>query len=194
MAALNVFACRASRSSAELIQQLAPHEAIALGALRDDLPAQVDVATKAKLQKLNGQAAPDLIARTAGNIHYRTQQPAIALIDFDRKGMPEDVVNRIKTLGGVWPALVSVVPELAATARVIRTSTSAGLYRTDTGEKLQGSGGAHIYLLVADGADIDRFLRALHDRCWLAGLGWLMVGAAGQLLERSIVDRMVGAP
>lgn len=177
----------------ELIQQLAPHEAIALGALRDDLPSQVAVATKAELQKLNGQAAPDLIARTAGNIHYRTQQPAIALIDFDRKGMPEDVVNRIKTLGGVWPALVSVVPELAATTRVIRTSTSAGLYRTDTGVKLQGSGGAHIYLLVADGGDIDRFLRALHDRCWLAGLGWLMVGAAGQLLERSIVDRMVGA-
>ena len=36
--------------------------------------------------------------------------------------------------------------------------------------------------------------RVLHDRCWLAGYGWFMVGAGGQLLERSIVDRMVGAP
>ena len=26
------------------------------------------------------------------------------------------------------------------------------------------------------------------------GFGWYMVGAGGQLLERSIVDRMVGAP
>jgi hypothetical protein len=38
-----------------------------------------------------------------------------------------------------------------------------------------------------------RFLKALHDRCWLAGFGWMVVGRAGQLLERSIIDRMVGA-
>ena len=37
-------------------------------------------------------------------------------------------------------------------------------------------------------------LKALHARCWLAGFGWMMVGAGGQLLERSIVDRVVGAP
>ena len=54
--------------------------------------------------------------------------------------------------------------------------------------------GCHVYLLVQDGADVERFLRALHDRCWLAGLGWMMVGAAGQLLERSVIDRMVGGP
>jgi hypothetical protein len=52
----------------------------------------------------------------------------------------------------------------------------------------------HVYLSVRDGSDVERFLRSLHERCWLAGLGWLMVGAGGQLLERSIVDRMVGAP
>jgi hypothetical protein len=34
----------------------------------------------------------------------------------------------------------------------------------------------------------------LHERCWLLGLGWMMIGASGQLLERSIIDRMVGAP
>jgi hypothetical protein len=50
-----------------------------------------------------------------------------------------------------------------------------------------------VYVLVADGGDVERFLRTLHDRCWLNGLGWMMVGAAGQLLERSIVDRMVYA-
>jgi hypothetical protein len=51
-----------------------------------------------------------------------------------------------------------------------------------------------VYLQVQDGADVERFLRALHERCWLAGLGWMMVGAAGQLLERSVIDRMVGGP
>jgi hypothetical protein len=57
-----------------------------------------------------------------------------------------------------------------------------------------GSNGVHIYLAVQDVADSTRFLKTLHDRCWLAGYGWMMVGAGGQLLERSIIDRMVGAP
>ena len=54
--------------------------------------------------------------------------------------------------------------------------------------------GAHLYLLVEDGGDIERFLGTLHDRCWLAGFGWMIVGRAGQLLERSIVDRTVIHP
>src|SRR5208283_1721337 len=65
---------------------------------------------------------------------------------------------------------------------------------TDTGEALPGSSGQHVFILVADGTDAERFLRDLHARCWLCGFGWLMVGAGGQLLDRSIVDRMVGAP
>ena len=50
----------------------------------------------------------------------------------------------------------------------------------------------HHYVLVCDGGDVERFLKDLHERCWLYGLGWHLVGGAGQLLDRSIVDRMVG--
>jgi hypothetical protein len=32
----------------------------------------------------------------------------------------------------------------------------------------------------------------LHERAWLSGFGWSMVGAGGQLLERSIIDRVCG--
>jgi hypothetical protein len=87
-----------------------------------------------------------------------------------------------------------VLPGFARVAQVIRQSTSAGIYNADTGEPLSGSGGAHVFILVRDGGDIERFLRMLHARCWLAGLGWIMIGAGGQLLERSIVDRAVGSP
>jgi hypothetical protein len=179
---------------AECIGNLNPSEAIALGALRHGLPDQVAIVTKAKLEELNGAAAPNIIARMAGEICYRPKQPAAALLDHDTKGMPRDVEERIHELGGFWSAVVFVVPALANTARIMRRSTSAGLYRTDTGEKLPGSNGLHVYLAVHDGSDIERFLKTLHARCWLAGLGWMMVGAGGQLLERSIVDRMVGAP
>jgi hypothetical protein len=149
----------------------------------------VNIVTKSKL---NGQ--PNTIARTAGGIYFRKERPAYALIDFDTKGMPPEVAERMQQLGGFWPSLLSILPPLRSVAHLIRRSTSAGLYRSDTGQVLSGSGGLHGYVQVTDGTDVERFVRALHDRCWLFGLGWMVVGAGGQLLNRSIVDRMVGAP
>ena len=178
---------------ATLIEQLQSHEAVALGALRDDLPDQVKIATKAHVQRLNGDAHPDLVARTAGNIIYRAGRPALALIDFDSKGMPPWVRARLAEAGGIWAALVGIVPELGSVGRVIRSSTSAGLYRSDTGEQLPGSQNQHIYLLVKDGADIERFLRSLH-----ACAGWparLVHGRRRRPAARALDHRpMVGAP
>ena len=179
---------------ADLIASLELHEAIALGALRPDLPEKVPLVTKRRLEKLNGGAQPDVVARTGDHICYRLGEPAFALLDYDAKGMPDAVCCRLSELGGFAQAVRSVLPDLAHAARALRMSTSAGLYRTDTGERFASSGGMHLFVAVADGADIPRFLDVLHARCWLAGLGWMMTGAAGQLLERSIVDRMVGAP
>jgi hypothetical protein len=172
-----------------LIEQLKPNEAIALGSLRAGLPNQVEVVTK---RKLNGAA--NVIARTGADLVYCKAQPALALLDYDTKGMPGDVAAALQRRGGYWAALVGVLPALQSAARVIRRSTSAGLFRSDTGARLPGSDGMHVYVEVKDGTDIERFLKTLHERCWLNGLGWMMVGAGGQLLERSIVDRMVGAP
>ena len=87
-----------------------------------------------------------------------------------------------------------MLPVLGGIARVTRRSTSSGLSRSDTGVAVPGSDGVHVYVAEKDGADSERFLKTLHARCWLAGFGWMMVGAAGTPLERSIVDRMVGGP
>ncbi len=176
---------------ATLIKHLQSDQALALGRLRADLPDTVQVVTKSKL---NGAAPPGIITRTTEYLCYSSDEPAYALLDFDRKGMPADVVRQLDEIGGYWSALISIIPEFARVAHVIRRSTSAGLYRNDTGEKLPSSGGLHVYVAVADGSDIERFLHTLHDRCWLAGFGWRMVGASGQLLDRSIVDRVVGSP
>ena len=139
------------------------------------------------------QTAPDIIARTSGSIIFRKAQPAFALLDYDTKGMPP-TVKAEWTARRLLASARNRAPRHYEIARVIPRSTSAGLYRGDTGERLSGSDGLHVYVAVQDGTDIERFLKALHERCWLAGFGWLMVGAGGQLLERSIVDRMVGAP
>ena len=176
---------------ADLLIALKPNEAIVGGALRPDYPDEVKVVTK---RKLNGASRPDVIARTQDYITYRPGQPALAPIDFDLKSMSAAAVAAMDALGGLWPALVSVCPSLASVARVERASTSAGLFHAVTGESFNGSGGRHVYVSVVDGSDIERFLKALHLRCWLADLGWMIVGAAGQLLERSIVDHVCGTP
>jgi hypothetical protein len=172
---------------AALIGSLHPSQAIALGALRDGLPDEVRIVTK---KKLNGQA--NTIARTRDEIFYREKCQALVLLDFDRGGMPADVADRLNN--GFWAVLMEVVPDLRHAARLLRASTSAGLFNSDTGESLGGSGGLHGYVIARDGADTERFLTALDDRCWLDGLGWIKLGAAGQMLERSIIDRSVAPP
>lgn len=119
------------------------------------------IATKKKLSL----APMTGIARTGEFIAYRPHQSALALLDYDTKGMPEAMTKRIADLGGFWPALVTLMPELEGIARITRMSTSSGLYRTDTGERLPGSSGVHVYLQITRGEDIAMFLQTLHERC-----------------------------
>jgi hypothetical protein len=178
----------------DALAKMRSNQAIGLGALVSALPERCEVVTKSNLRKRDGENRRDLIARTRDYIHFSPERPAFMLLDHDSKGMPDAVKERLDAFGGFWPALISVVPELSKIARVTRASTSAGLFHSESGEKFPGSGGQHDYVQAIDGADIDRFLADLHDHCWLHGLGWKMVGAGGQLLERSIIDRMVGLP
>jgi hypothetical protein len=183
----------ATRAAAETAADLAKHimacgteQAIALGALRADLANPAKITTLAKMKDNLGA-----ITRSRDFIDYRPGAPAWALIDFDTKGMPANVAASIEAAGGMWNALLTVSPGLARAARVSRASTSSGLFHPDTGTQFCGSGGFHHYILVKDASDIERFLRDLHDRCWQQGLGWHQIGRAGQLLDRSLVDRMV---
>ena len=176
-----------------LIEGLTPSQALALGTLRTDLPDKVEVTTKKRL--VNGVARPDIIARTGANIIYRG--PAFALLDYDSKGISTAVAAELKRAGGFWGALLTVLPALKDTARVTRHSTSAGLSRADTGEALPGSDGVHVYVAEKDGADSERFLRALHDRCWL-GRTWLDDGQQQRrpagTFDRRPDGRWAGAP
>jgi hypothetical protein len=178
------------RDLAEFIGKVASNEAHTHGSLRADLPPEVCVTTK---RRLNGNPTPDLIARTKEFVGYGDGD-GFVLIDFDESGMPLAVRERISRAGGLWPALCEVMPELKTAALVTRPSTSAGIYRRDTGESMGASKNEHIYLHIKKVADAVRFLQALHDRCWLAGLGWFTLGRSGQLLERSVIDRAVGNP
>ncbi|MBR1326888.1 hypothetical protein [Bradyrhizobium ottawaense] len=172
---------------AHIIVACRPNQAIALGSIAKNIAAPVHIVRKDRINE-----SPGCIARTRDFIDYRSGVPSWVLIDFDTKGMPPEVKAKIDSCGGMWECLLKIAPGLARAARVSRASTSAGLSRGDTGDPIAGSDGEHHYVLVADGGDIERFLNDLHDKCWLNGFGWHMISRSGALLERSIVDRLVG--
>jgi hypothetical protein len=175
---------------AALINRMKSNEAYALGRIVDGYPDVCRVVTK---EKLNG-GMPGTIARTQDYLAFTTGVPGLALLDYDAKAMSETVHHNMSRCGDIWGALCEVMPAIGEAACVERASTSSGLCDGRTGQKFPESGGRHIAIPVEDASDIDRFLRDLHDRCWLCGFGWGMVGAAGTFLERAIVDRSVGSP
>jgi hypothetical protein len=164
---------------ARLIDACDDRTAICVGALKNSKEAKV--VTKSKLR-------PGTIARTREFLEFTPEQPGALVLDYDQKGMPPG-------LGGkFWDAMTYEFPMLADANCVSRTSTSAGLYRSDTNEPFNDSGGLHVYVEVLDSADIPRALDVCFKRLWLAGYGWIVVSAAGQLLVRSLVDASVGQP
>jgi hypothetical protein len=81
---------------AQIIGNCGSDQAIALGALKEDLSSPVNVTTKDNLDR-----NPGVIARTRSFIDYQPGCPAWALIDFDSKAMPKEVSERIDAAGGM---------------------------------------------------------------------------------------------
>lgn len=180
---------------AAMINAMLPSEALALGRMGADVDLECHIVSSKQRPEFADHLADGLPVITRTHDHFGWPSgPGWALLDRDAKGMPVAVANRIDALGGHDDVLRSLIPGFDSVARVFRASTSSGLYRADTGEQFAGSGGRHDYVLLQDQSDTPRFLKVLHKRAWLAGLGWFMVGAAGQLLERSVVDVSVGSP
>jgi hypothetical protein len=144
--------------------------------------------------RANASGQSGVIARTQDHLQYRPGQAGLLLFDHDTKTMPASVAVTIESAGGFWPSLISVVSDLERVGSMVRSSTSAGLYSKDTGEKLPGSGNLHCFVPEFDASGDERALRAIQDRCWLAGLAWYSLGKAGQLIERGIINPTVGTP
>ena len=194
---------------ANLIGTMPANTAVVMGQLRADLPDTVDVVPAATLARITPQAAPT-ISRTQEFLTYAAKTSAWLLIDVDGKYLTAPVIVALEAVAAGEPritddprfalaatvlaALNKLFPGIAAASVVIRRSTSAGIIDTETGTPCPGNHGCHIYLQVADGTDVRRALRSMHDRLFLCGLSWIALDVAGRHIERSIVDRSVGGP
>jgi hypothetical protein len=113
-------------------------------------------------------------------------------LTFDNKGQPPSVTDRIAAHGGILQALHHIIPGLAEAGYISRVSTSSGITIEVTGE--HSDGGSHHFVPLTDGSLSKRFLDDAFDRAWLDGMGWIQIGAGGQLLKRSIVDTCTWDP
>lgn len=175
---------------ARCITNMPSHQALALGAPRPGILNEGQIGTEDKPGGTNnGWQTAATVRRTKENFAYTKARPALVLLDFDTKGIPPDIQAKIAKLGGLWPTLVSVMPELAPIGHVVRASTSAGLAVNN--RALPASIGVHVYCLLADGSKAKAFLDTLHKLCWLNGFGWMMIGNAGSVFARSPIDQSV---
>jgi hypothetical protein len=101
--------------------------AYALGSLRDDLPDSIPLVEKGKL-------TPGAAARTHKTIFYR-ELPSLVLLDFDAKGMPPAVKQRLDDRGGFVAVLKCLCAGLREAGYIRRLSTSAGVHHRSTGEE-----------------------------------------------------------
>ena len=163
----------------KVLNNLLPNQAVGLGVLEvlnTSLPLTKDA------HRNQGE-----IARTKEFFHHN-EGAGWGLIDVDTKDLPDSVIEKLECENIVLDIL-RCVPELRDTAYLVRPSSSAGITEPD-GTKRKATG-YHIFFRLEYAPDLPHILRIMHERCWLAGLGYLMLSKSGSILERSPIDLAV---
>lgn len=171
------------REFADLLASLKPHQALAYG-ITDKLDAEI--VTDASVPN-----KPGAISRTRKYFSFRPA-PAIMLLDHDpAPDAPPLTAEQLRD------SLIEACPELADAPMAAHASASSFIY--DGERELRGAGGWHLYVVVADGSDIERAGKALYEHCWRADIGdkcpgHYQVSKSGQLLDRNLIDASVWQP
>lgn len=166
---------------ADLLTNTRPHEVYVLGSCLK-LGDQHQLVTKDALLD-----NPGAVARTDQFFAYRPGCPAWLGLDIDIGQFPDSLRKMIEAAGGYRRVLELVIPGLGKVSLVARPSSSSGIRNRKTGVST-GLRGLHIYILVLDGSDARRVVKAIHGRLVLAGFGWPFISQAGTMQVRSIVD------
>ena len=162
----------------DLLVQLKHNEALGYGLCRVSTTARV-VATR----HLSG--APGAVARNNDYFQF-ARTPGVLMLDHDAEHVT-DCFDR----DSLRDALLEVVPELELAPMLWRPSASSRIYRSDTGEELQGLRGQRLYIPVHDASDIQRLGKTIYTRLWAAGRGRFVVSGSGLLLDRNLFDNAV---
>ena len=128
---------------------------------------------------------PGAISRTRRFFGFR-RAPGVWMLDYDPQGdeTPVAPADLLATFRGLAPCL-------AAVPILWRASASSGIARAGEAGPLKGQ---RLYVPVSDAARIPEAGKALTALLWAAGHGRIIIGKAGQALERSVFDAAVWQP
>jgi putative DNA primase/helicase len=127
------------------------------------------------------------LARTMECFSYPSDKPAVVALDIDTKDMPADLQQKIKDAGGPLAVLAQVDPQWQECGYLQRPSSSSGVRNTRTGERTP-AGACHVFTVVTDGGDAERYCTALAGRLVLAGYGFVVITETGEISLRTLFD------
>ena len=130
---------------------------------------------------------PGAVARTKRHFTLPAHQPGFLLLDADAPKGSEGL-----SAGALGALLCELVPAVAAAGVVAYPSGSSLIFEGD--RQHRGICGMHLYVMIQDLSDTQRFGQVLSKRLWLAGHGRIEVSASGALLPRQIFDGAVHQP
>lgn len=166
----------------EVLDGLGANEAVGLG-VRATVNKSVLLVTKAALRAGTVSRSTEFFRHNEG--------AGWGLLDIDTKDLPSSVYANL-TGDDIVADIFRVVPELDETAHLIRPSSSAGIIKPDG--TLRNATGNHVFIRLEYAPHLSQLLQTMHDRCWLAGLGYIRLSKAGHMLERSPIDLAVAGP
>jgi hypothetical protein len=174
---------------AKILMNLASKQAIMAG----QLPGTASM--RRLILKRRWEALPEQERDLASNgplwrgacIAYEAGKPAMLIIDFDAKDLSADLRQRLEQAGGLRAILGQIDPQWNKAGFVERPSVSTGIRDRRTGVTTEG-GGAHLYTIVENGGDIERYVEVLFNRLVLLGFGYAVVTVAGAVLIRTLID------
>lgn len=163
----------------EALDGLGANEAVGLGVLAT-VDQSVPLVTKDALR-------PGAVSRS-GEFLRHNEGSGWGLLDVDTKDLPPSVYTNLSG-DDIAADIFRVVPELEETAHLIRPSSSAGIIKPDG--TVRKATGTHVFIRVNYSPSLPQLLQTMHDRCWVAGLGFMTLSKAGHVLERSPIDMAV---
>lgn len=121
-------------------------------------------------------------------------QEGQSLIMFDYDDDPA-CPHRITSPEEFIHSLSKVIPNFDQVSYIRTYSSSSAVFNAHTNECIKPANGFHLYMVVNNGKDLQRFGEALEKRLWLAGYGYIKVSKkSASLLTRTIVDTAVFSP
>lgn len=178
-----------------LLKALTPTQAVTTGWV-DCEPPTAEIITRDKFAERKYQfpahISPQGVFATRTLNSMAQRGPSLIMFDHD---FDEKSPHQFKDPQAFILALSKVIPDFDKITYIRTYSTSSSIYHKKTGECLRPADGYHIYMVIPDGSDLQRFGEVLEKRLWLAGLGYIKVSSKnGSMLKRTVVDTAVFSP